>query len=112
MNQYSIGKALNGTGNLIRYIAPLFLLCDPRDLGISERVNDPHFNCPAIYIYDKYPGGTGLAENLSDRMDLLLNTALDALNRCPCKTGCPSCVGDVGNKFETFKLLSAVTATG
>jgi DEAD/DEAH box helicase domain-containing protein len=31
MDEYSIGKALNGTGNLIRYIAPHYLLCDPRD---------------------------------------------------------------------------------
>jgi len=108
MDEQSIGKALSGAGNLIRSLAPLFLLCDPRDLGIAERGRDTHFNIPALYIYDKYPGGTGLTESLAQRIEPLFNAILEALKRCPCKNGCPSCVGEIGKKAVTEKLLDSV----
>ena len=105
MDEQEIGEALSGAGALMRNIAPVYLLCDTRDLGIAERVRDPHFAVPALYIYDKYPGGTGLTENLAGRIEVLLNAIYDALKRCPCKTGCPSCVGASGNKGAALKLL-------
>jgi len=107
MDEYSIGAALSGTGTLIRNIAPLFLLCDGRDLGIAERVCDPHFSMPALYIYDKYPGGTGLTESLAQRSEPLLAAILEAIESCPCKSGCPSCVGIRGNKAPALEFLRA-----
>jgi len=107
MEEQNIFKALYGLGRLIAYIAPLFILCDFRDLGISERVKDPHFGHPALYIYDKYPGGTGLAENLASRMKPLLAATQDALRGCPCENGCPSCVGK-GNKTSSQEFLDAL----
>ena len=108
MDEQRTGEALSGAGTLIRNIAPVYLLCDPRDLGIAERVRDPHFGVPALYIYDKYPGGTGLTESLTQRIDKLLRAILDAINRCPCKNGCPSCVGPGGNKAAAEELLRAM----
>ncbi|MDR3019267.1 MAG: DUF1998 domain-containing protein, partial [Treponema sp.] len=108
MDEQLIGEALSGAGTLIRSIAPVFLLCDPRDLGIAERVRDPHFGAPALYIYDKYPGGTGLTESLSQQIKPLITAARQALERCPCKTGCPSCVGPGGNKFVTAELIKGL----
>ena len=108
MDEKRIGDALSGAGTLIRSIAPLFILCDPRDLGIAERVKDPHFGVPALYIYDKYPGGTGLAESLSMRIVPLLNAVFDALRRCPCKSGCPSCAGEREKKASVEDFLRAM----
>ncbi|MDR0316049.1 MAG: DEAD/DEAH box helicase [Treponema sp.] len=108
MDEQETGAALSGAGTLIRNIAPMFLLCDPRDLGIAERVRDPHFGIPALYIYDKYPGGTGLAESLALRAGALFSAISEALNRCPCKSGCPSCVGPEGNKSAARALLKAI----
>jgi DEAD/DEAH box helicase domain-containing protein len=105
MDEQRTGEALCGAGNLIRNIAPVFLLCDPRDLGIAERARDPHFGVPALYIYDKYPGGTGLTESLARRIEPLLAAIREALNRCPCKNGCPSCVGAGGNKAAVTEFL-------
>jgi DEAD/DEAH box helicase domain-containing protein len=106
MDEQEIGEALYGMGNLIRNIAPVFLLCDPRDLGIAERVRDTHFGVPALYIYDKYPGGTGLTESLAQRIEPLLDAIREALKNCPCKNGCPSCVGAGGNKAAVGELLN------
>jgi DEAD/DEAH box helicase domain-containing protein len=108
MDEQGAGEALSGMGTLIRNIAPIFLLCDPRDLGIAERVRDGHFGVPALFIYDKYPGGTGLAESLARRMELLLRAIRDAIERCTCKNGCPSCVGPGGNKAAARALLEAL----
>jgi len=106
MDEQETGEALYGIGNLIRNIAPVFLLCDPRDLGIAERVRDTHFGVPSLYIYDKYPGGTGLTESLAQRIEPLLDAIREALKNCPCKNGCPSCVGAGGNKAAVRQLLS------
>jgi DEAD/DEAH box helicase domain-containing protein len=108
MDEQEKGAALSGMGTLIRNISPMFLLCDPRDLGIAERVRDPHFGVPALYIYDKYPGGTGLAESLIRRAETLFAAVNEALLRCPCKSGCPSCVGPDGNKAAAIALVRAL----
>ncbi|GHV08319.1 putative ATP-dependent helicase YprA [Spirochaetia bacterium] len=108
MDEEETGSVLSGAGTLIKLIAPIFLLCDPRDLGLAERVRDPHFGIPALYIYDKYPGGTGLSEALARRTAELFRSILAAVERCPCKSGCPSCVGPGGNKAGTVKFLQAL----
>jgi len=108
MDEATAGMVLGGAGQLIKLIAPVYLLCDPRDLGVAERVRDPHFGVSALYIYDKYPGGTGLAENLAKKAVELFKHAYLAVERCPCKEGCPSCVGPGGYKKGTAALLEAL----
>ena len=80
-------------GRLIHDIAPVYLMCDPRDLGLSERVRDPHYDNPAIFLFDRYPGGTGLAEGLVERLPELFGAAAGRLGSCGCAEGCPSCIG-------------------
>ena len=80
-------------GSLIRNVAPVFLLCERRDIGVAERLKDPHFGKPCIYIYDNYPGGTGLSEGLSGITDEVLSAAYGRVTDCPCESGCPSCIG-------------------
>jgi DEAD/DEAH box helicase domain-containing protein len=80
-------------GTLVRNVAPVFLLCDPRDLGVAERLKDLAFACPALYVYDAYPGGTGLAEGLMQNAAAVLRGCLDLVAGCPCAHGCPSCIG-------------------
>ncbi|GHV74387.1 putative ATP-dependent helicase YprA [Spirochaetia bacterium] len=108
-----IGSILGGAGTLIKHMAPVFLLCDPRDLGVVERVRDPHFGVPALYIYDKYPGGTGLAEGLAYSLARHTGELFRSIHRvvaeCPCKEGCPSCVGPGENKQGTAAFLQALT---
>ncbi len=84
---------LSGTSYLFRRIAPGFLMCDPRDVGTAERVRDDHFGVPAVYLYDQYPGGTGLAEALKEILPIVVEAALDCVELCPCRGGCPSCIG-------------------
>jgi DEAD/DEAH box helicase domain-containing protein len=106
--EHALGSILSGAGTLVKHIAPVFLLCDPRDLGVAERVRDPHFGVPALYIYDKYPGGTGLAEALARRTAELFSAIYRAVSECPCKEGCPSCVGPGEDKAGATVFLRAL----
>jgi DEAD/DEAH box helicase domain-containing protein len=94
------GSAWHGLGNLLRRVAPLFLRCQPRDLGVSTQVRSPHFRRPALFLYDAVRGGVGLSELLFDGYQALFAAALDVVVHCGCTNGCPACVGppeEVGN---------------
>jgi DEAD/DEAH box helicase domain-containing protein len=90
----------SGLASLYKHIAPLFLLCDSRDIGVSEKLKDPHYNAPAIYIFDQYPGGTGLADKLLEKISLVRAAAAEHLLGCPCEEGCPSCIGPRDKTLE------------
>ena len=100
--------ALRGLGAMARQIAGVFLLCDRADLGLAVYVRDSHFDAAAVYLYDKYPGGTGLAEALIDRTEELFSSIYTAITHCPCGGGCPSCVGPEHGKQKTVELLRAL----
>jgi DEAD/DEAH box helicase domain-containing protein len=112
MDGEAAGSVLSGAGTLIKTIAPVFLLCDPRDLGVAWRVRDPHFGVPALYIYDKYPGGTGLAEALAGKAGAVFEAVYRRVTACPCEKGCPSCVGPGENKGGAGKFLGALRGSG
>ena len=48
---------------------------------------------PNIFIYDNFPGGIGLSPSLYALETKLLDHALRTIEACPCRDGCPSCVG-------------------
>jgi len=48
--------------------------------------------CPAIFIYDRTPGGVGLVEVLYKNIRELIDGALDRIRKCECRSGCPGCL--------------------
>jgi DEAD/DEAH box helicase domain-containing protein len=50
---------------------------------------------PTVFLYDHYSGGIGLCEALQPMFPDLLHGARDRIAACPCREGCPSCVGPV-----------------
>ncbi|PYN85855.1 MAG: helicase [Candidatus Rokuibacteriota bacterium] len=118
---------------LLHHLAPIFLLCDIRDLGswlgdttpatsgaVATRDSTKRrlmaaeqFN-PTIYLYDSHAGGIGLAEHLFEVLPDLLRRGLETLETCACRDGCPSCVGPVNEvgrraKSTARALLRALT---
>ncbi|MDL2298034.1 DEAD/DEAH box helicase [Synergistaceae bacterium OttesenSCG-928-D05] len=98
--------ALGGLSNLLRNIAPLFLMCDRNDIQVHARLRDPYLKMPALYVVDNIPGGVGLAEGVFELKTKLLTACLDALRTCKCQNGCPACVGAMPE--EGFNLKGAV----
>ena len=82
-----------GLGNLLVNVAPVFVLCDPRDVHVTTQVKAPFTGLPTVYLYDAAPGGVGLTEKLYDLREALLRATLEHVSACPCESGCPSCVG-------------------
>ncbi len=103
MTELERAAALAAFCNLIRDFAPVELLCDRSDLGATWRVRDDHYGLPAVYVWDRYPGGTGLAEALSLTLDSVLQVAADRVAACDCEDGCPSCIGVASEPFAAVR---------
>jgi DEAD/DEAH box helicase domain-containing protein len=99
-------NGLTGLGNVLRTVASLLLMCDPRDLGIAiaEDISRgaPSFE-PDLFLFDSYPGGIGQSQPLFKLTDKLLAGAMQVLKSCACDAGCPACVGPVGEVGERGK---------
>ncbi len=115
---------LSGLAHVLRHLAPLYLMSDPRDLGVVSEVKSSFSRQPTITIYDNAPDGLGFSEVLYELHDTLLAAAGDLVRACRCRRGCPSCVGPVAEvgedaKANCLRLLdllldeeSRVTASG
>jgi len=73
--------------------------------GSDSRVTIVAFE-PNIYLYDKYPGGVGLSEPLFRMSKSLLEKTQKLIADCPCASGCPSCVGPMGEVGEKGKEVA------
>ncbi|MEA3547426.1 MAG: DEAD/DEAH box helicase [Thermodesulfobacteriota bacterium] len=71
---------------------PLLVLCDRNDLGGISYPFHPQLQGPAVFIYDGYPGGVGLARQAFSQIEELLQITFETIANCSCETGCPSCV--------------------
>jgi len=106
-------SALSGLGYALGNIAPLYLMCDPRDLGTVVEVRSRQTKGPSITLYDRLPEGLGLSERLYDLHAELLTAAHELISGCGCQDGCPVCVGPAGPggaevKTLTLQLLEAL----
>ena len=111
LTESRLGAGLRGLANLLQNIAPLWLMCDPRDIRALSRVRDPFHRTPAVFIYDNVPGGVGFAEKLYGMVPDIFHACRDHLTGCACRDGCPSCVGpplEVGDtgKSATLEILN------
>jgi DEAD/DEAH box helicase domain-containing protein len=110
-------------------LAALFLMCDRHDLGVAlgdngqgeariergiralaldrrERAPVADDYEPQVFVYDAYPGGIGLSEPLFRLHDRLLRESEALIASCPCRDGCPSCVGPVGEVGSRGKTVA------
>ena len=109
-----------GLGFAMRQVAQLVLMCDRHDIGLTihgeeGRAASPDppgasgvgdEDAPTIFIYDNYPGGIGFSEPLFGLHDRLLAHSRALIERCPCETGCPACVGPVGQTGPRVKAVA------
>ena len=73
-------------------IFPLFALCDRNDIGGICYPHHPQVGKSAIFIYDAYPGGVGLARRGFETILELLEKTWELVKSCECEDGCPSCI--------------------
>lgn len=109
-SEEQLTDALNGAAYAMGSFIPLFLHCDRSDLSVVPQVKAVHNDRPTIFIYDSYPGGIGLSERIYDILLSLLERTIEHVENCPCKSGCPSCIGaqdSLGDsKKQVLKVLT------
>jgi len=110
-----VRSGLSGLAYALGNLAPLFLMCDPNDLGRHvEPVRSAAFPEPSVVLYDLVPAGIGFSQMLFEMHTDLLARALELVQNCPCESGCPSCVGPggengLGGKTESLALMKLLT---
>jgi DEAD/DEAH box helicase domain-containing protein len=131
-----VGNGLLGLAHALQSVASLFLMSDPRDLAtyigdesiLEHPAEKPTWEAlsssssagqvalvrpdfqPSLFLYDNYPGGIGLSPQLYRLHEEMLQKTLELIEACPCRQGCPSCVGAIrevgrGAKSATIAIL-------
>jgi DEAD/DEAH box helicase domain-containing protein len=86
-------SCLQGIGELLQGLVPLFVRVDPGDVRVLAEALQPHFQAPTLILYDRIPNGVGLAERIFRVHREILAAALALVQKCACRGGCPACVG-------------------
>jgi len=84
--------SLHGVEHAMIALAPLHTLCDAADLGGITFVEHAQVAGGAVFVYDAYPGGIGLAARTYEVLPALLDAVLARLDACRCDAGCPGCI--------------------
>ncbi|HEY3234208.1 MAG TPA: DUF1998 domain-containing protein, partial [Polyangiaceae bacterium] len=67
---------------------------------------------PTVFLFDAHAGGVGLSERIYETATELLEQAGALIEGCPCRTGCPACVGpsseNAARKRMALDILSAL----
>ena len=89
---------------------PLMAVCDRWDIGGLSTNWHPSTGTATIFIYEAYPGGAGISPVAFDRAHRHWLATVEAIERCPCSTGCPSCVQSpkCGNLNEPLSKGGAI----
>ncbi len=125
-----VRSGLDGASYALSNLAPLHLMCDPQDLGVTVargaalRLTTRHAaaepdaapaapaDLPTVYIYERAAAGIGFSAQLYDLHDTLVAAARRLIRHCPCPRGCPACVGpvleDARAQLETKALTLAL----
>jgi DEAD/DEAH box helicase domain-containing protein len=109
----ALQSGLVGLANVLSQIAPLYLMCDPRDIGVVPQVKNPFTGLSTVFLYDTYPGGIGFSKKLYEIHEGMLQAASELVGACSCDDGCPSCVGPAmevgpGGKKHTLDMLNGL----
>ncbi|MCZ7673445.1 MAG: DUF1998 domain-containing protein [Chloroflexi bacterium] len=96
--------------DVLRNLAPLYLMCDPGDIQVSAESRSPLTQAPTVVVYERVAAGVGFSQRLYELHDILLAAALELVSDCRCRDGCPACVGPPGEigpetKAVTRRLL-------
>ena len=100
--------AAEGLSNILHCAAPLFLMCDAKDIRMHVGRCEPLSGQTAVFMADVIPGGVGLAEGAYQIKGRLIRACLDALESCGCSDGCPACTGSSGGKRITKSLMQEI----
>jgi DEAD/DEAH box helicase domain-containing protein len=92
-------------------LLPLVASCDRWDIGGVSFAHNPTTNRLTVFVYDGHDGGAGFAERGYQSAQTWLAATLQAIQSCPCDSGCPSCIHSpkCGNGNNPLSKSGAIT---
>jgi DEAD/DEAH box helicase domain-containing protein len=107
---------IHGLEHALMAVAPFLAGCDRGDLGSAWYTVFPDTMRPAVFVFDKTPGGVGLVERLFESLTGWLRAAQQLLTTCECEGGCPACLfsprcevsNEALHKGEAIAMLKAL----
>ncbi len=86
------GGSLHAAEHAAIGMLPLFTICDRWDVGGVSTIHHSDTGQATVFIYDGYPGGSGIAELGWEASAEHMQATLEAITGCRCREGCPSCI--------------------
>ncbi|OKL38363.1 DEAD/DEAH box helicase [Domibacillus mangrovi] len=109
LKEKALEQLLMGIANVLNHIVPILTMCDRNDIHVVSQIKATHTGLSTIFLYDHYPGGIGLAEDVYKRFDEVKAAAKDLIEKCPCQDGCPSCIGmEIGGMNAKRKSIQLI----
>ena len=112
-------RGLEGLGHALHQVMALRLMCDPRDLcftvqplGGEAPEKDEATMRLGLFFYEAHAGGVGLAEQAFQQAHTILEDAKALIAGCPCRRGCPSCIGPVDEQGPPIKAIALALGRG
>ena len=129
-----------GAAHAMHFVAAVLSMSEPRDLGRAVGDNESTWFAtvgtggrgelrafatgdptaqgevpaapfrPTVFLYDNYPGGIGLSAPLFQQAGEVVNRARSLVAGCPCRSGCPACVGPILATDESRGFSPKATA--
>jgi DEAD/DEAH box helicase domain-containing protein len=91
---------IHGVEHALLAVAPILAGCDRGDLGSAWYSMFFDTLRPAVFVFDRTPGGVGLCERLFESVTGWVRAASQLLSTCDCETGCPACL--LSSRCESF----------
>jgi DEAD/DEAH box helicase domain-containing protein len=91
-NNFHYMGSIHAIEHAMKSLFPLLALSNRTDVGGICFPLHPQLQKGAIFVYDYYPGGIGLAEKGFAELQRLLEMTLEMVEACNCELGCPSCI--------------------
>jgi len=85
--------ALHALEHALIALSPAFVSCEAFVFDGASSLAHPQLAGEAgLFVYDAYPGGSGLAEELAEQFEQVLAATRQHIAECPCGGGCPACI--------------------
>lgn len=116
--------AMLAAAHALHHVAAMLMMCDVGDLGhavtaahpsawgtalsMSRRASDlvqaDAGTLPFVVLYDKTPGGAGLASQAHALGRVFFDRAIAIVEGCACAGGCPTCMGPTAEASESYDV--------